>query len=151
MWESTGYIKKMKVRFKKLVPEAVVPEKAHPSDAGFDLTCVSMHLDKQHNVISYGTGIAVEIPEGYVGLIFPRSSVYKKDLSLTNCVGVIDSGYRGEIAFKFRKLFPFAEAYQAGDRLGQMIIIPIPDIEFEEAETLEDSSRGAGGFGSTGN
>lgn len=140
----------MKVRFKKLMPEAVIPTKVHPTDAGFDLTCISVKLDADHNCVSYGTGIAMEIPDGYVGLIFPRSSVYKKDLALSNSVGVIDSCYRGEITFKFKMLQPFAYKYEIGERIGQLIIMPYPEIEFEEADELSDSDRGTGGYGSTG-
>jgi dUTP pyrophosphatase len=140
----------MKVRFKKLDEKAVAPSKAHPTDAGFDLTAISVKDDGVRNIVTYGTGIAVEIPDGYVGLIFPRSSICKKSLSLSNSVGVIDSSYRGEIMFKFRKEQPHIQRYSVGDRIGQMIIIPYPDIEFVEANELSDSDRGTGGFGSTG-
>lgn len=104
------------------------------------------------DLMVYGTGLAVEIPEGYVGLLFPRSSISKKGLTLANSVGVIDSGYRGEIMFKFaitsdrpRK----NSVYEVGDRIGQLIIMPYPKIEFVTGE-LTESERGVGGFGSTG-
>ena len=138
----------MKVEFKKLKDNAVIPTKAHLTDAGFDLTCTS--LDFADDVITYNTGIAVAIPKGYVGLLFSRSSVYKQDLILANCVGVIDSSFRGEIRFKYRIMQPFTKRYNAGDRIGQLIIMPYPEIEFEEVDTLPDSDRGEGGFGSTG-
>lgn len=137
----------MKVRFKKITPSAVIPTKAHPSDAGFDLTATSMREDG--DVVVYGTGLAMEIPFGHVGLVFPRSSVYKKDLILTNGVGVVDSGYRGEVLVKFRKTAD-GDKYEVGDRIAQLIIIPYPAIEFEEAEELTSSDRGEGGFGSSG-
>lgn len=137
----------MKVRFKKITPSAVIPTKAHPSDAGFDLTATSMREDG--DVVVYGTGLAMEIPSGHVGLVFPRSSVYKKDLILTNSVGVVDSGYRGEVLVKFRKTAD-GDKYEVGDRIAQLIIIPYPAIEFEEAEELTSSDRGEGGFGSSG-
>lgn len=137
----------MKVRFKKITPSAVIPTKAHPSDAGFDLTATSMREDG--DVVVYGTGLAMEIPFGHVGLVFPRSSVYKKDLMLTNSVGVVDSGYRGEVLVKFRKTAD-GDKYEVGDRIAQLIIIPYPAIEFEEAEELTSSDRGEGGFGSSG-
>jgi dUTP pyrophosphatase len=145
----------MKVKIKKLHPEAVVPKYAKPGDAGMDLTATSKLFDDAGNVV-YGTGLAVEIPVGYVGLIFPRSSNAKTDLYLTNHVGVIDSGYRGELMFKFRKSdstknFQEARLYEVGDRVGQLVIIPYPQIEFEEVDDLSDSQRGAGGYGSTGN
>lgn len=140
----------MKVRFKKLNQDAVIPAKAHPTDAGFDLTCTSVDEDHVRDIVTYGTGIAVEIPRGYVGLVFPRSSVYKVQLQLSNSVGVIDSGYRGEITFKFRIVHPHIRRYGLGERIGQLVIIPYPEIEFEEADSLEDSDRGTGGYGSTG-
>lgn len=149
-WECTFKEKSMKIRFKKLHPEAKSPFKAHATDAGFDLTCTSATEDRRHNCVSYGTGIAVEIPRGYVGLVFPRSSVYKEDIDLTNCVGVIDSGYRGEIMAKFRILQPHIHRYTTGDRIAQLIVLPYPEIEFEEAEELDESDRGTGGYGSSG-
>ena len=140
----------MKVRFKKLVENAVEPRKAHPSDAGFDLTAVS-RVESGAGCYVYGTGIAVEIPEGYMGLVFPRSSIAKTDLFLTNAVGVVDSHYRGEIMAKFKsnRDFPF-DKYEVGDRIAQLVILPYPEIEFEAAESLSESDRGEEGFGSTG-
>ena len=111
----------------------------------------------------YGSGVAMEIPQGYVGLVFPRSSNAKKDLILSNSVGVIDSGYRGEITFKFKQTpqefadasgtfvtYQYAKDYGLGERIGQIIIMPYPDIEFVEVEELSDSDRGDGGYGSSG-
>lgn len=140
----------MEVRFKKLRPDAVAPQKAHPSDAGFDLVATSVAEDRARTIVSYGTGLAVEIPEGYVGLLFPRSSVYKVQLQLANSVGVIDSGYRGEIMLKYRVEQPHIRRYTTGDKVGQLIILPFPEVAFIEAETLEETERGEGGFGSTG-
>ena len=142
----------MVVKFKKLDERAVLPSYAKSGDAGLDITCVSVQI-KSSKVV-YSTGLAVEIPVGYVGYIFPRSSICKKDLSLSNSVGVIDSGYRGEIKFFFNtgcscKLYP--EIYEAGDRIGQLIIMPIPTVEPILVSELSDSERGEGGFGSTGN
>lgn len=185
----------MEVRFKKLNPNAVTPTKAHADDAGFDLTATSRYFD-QHGAIVYGTGLAFEIPKGYVGLLFPRSSNAKKDLLLSNCVGVLDSGYRNEVLFKFKPsllvcdkethgnnqndyegtitedwedeivtfhgrmqnypdiekgCLPFQpRMYDVGDRIGQLIIMPYPEIEFMEADELSDTERGMGGYGSTG-
>ena len=136
----------MKIKIKKLVPEAVIPEYATPGAAGMDLTAVTR--DEVDDIVTYGTGLAMEIPEGYVGLIFPRSSNYKFDCVLTNSVGVIDSDYRGEIKFKFFKIGE--NVYKVGDRLGQIVIVPYPKIEFEEVESLSETSRGGGGFGHTG-
>ena len=139
----------MKVEFKKLVENAVIPTKAHPADAGFDLTCISFEYDK-NDLITYHTGIAMAIPENHVGLLFPRSSVFKQDLILSNCVGVIDSSYRGEIMLKFRTTQPFSKRYDVGERVGQLIIMPYPTIEFSEVDSLPESDRGEGGYGSSG-
>lgn len=146
----------MKVRFKKLYDGAVMPSKAHDTDAGFDLTAAAVAKDKNGRLVAY-TGIAVEIPKGFVGLLFPRSSIAKHHLSLTNSVGVIDSGYRGEIMLKFREHSAYGsdeylakEKYIEGDKVGQLIIMPYPEIEFEEVEELSDSDRGEGGYGSSG-
>jgi dUTP pyrophosphatase len=141
----------MQVKIKKLHVDAVIPAYSKPGDAGMDLTAVTATQDQYGNVV-YGTGLAVEIPDGYVGLIFPRSSNSKTDLYLTNHVGVVDSGYRGEIMFKFRPINGLlnAKVFQVGDRVGQLIILPYPSIEFDEADELSDSDRGDGGFGSTG-
>ena len=140
----------MKVKFKKLDSKASILTKAHPTDAGFDLVATSVSEDLKRNIITYGTGIAVEIPEGHVGYIFPRSSVYKHQVSLANCVGVIDSSYRGEIFLKFRIVQPHISRYTVGDKIGQLIIQPYPEIEFEEVDELDESDRGEGGFGSSG-
>lgn len=159
----------MKVKFKKLEKLATMPTRAHASDAGFDLAATSIQIDSRGNVV-YGTGLAVKIPEGYVGLVFPRSSICKQDLLLSNAVGIIDSGYRGEIMAKFKaakNVRPSiqkegeslyvdlytgyrSQIYAVGDRIAQLIILPIPAIEFEEAEELSSSDRGEGGYGSTG-
>jgi len=137
----------VKVKIKKLHEDAVIPGYAKDGDAGMDLTAVDVESDG--GVITYKTGLAVEIPRWHVGLLFPRSSVYKTGQSLTNCVGVIDSGYRGEIMLKFT-LSPYQREYERGDRVGQLIIMPYPMIEFEEVEELTETSRGKGGYGSTG-
>lgn len=98
----------MEVKIKKLCKTAVIPSYAKPGDAGMDLVATSRVFDKYGNV-EYGTGLAMEIPEGYVGLLFPRSSISKQDLSLANAVGVIDSGYRGEIKFKFKPTLSYMD------------------------------------------
>lgn len=146
-------IDKMKVRIKKLNDNAVLPTKAHATDAGFDLYCTSTEVNWGTRKLTCHTGLAFEIPDGYVGLIFPRSSVSNKPLMMANSVGVIDSGYRGEVTAKFNITGMneiYANNYQVGDKIAQMIIIPYPEIEFEEVESLSDSDRGTGGYGSTG-
>ena len=146
-------IDKMKVRIKKLNEKAVMPTKAHATDAGFDLYCTSKEIDWTKRQIVCHTGLAFEIPEGHVGLIFPRSSVSNKPLMMANSVGVVDSCYRGEVTAKFNITDTRQNAfshYQEGDRVAQMIIIPYPEIEFEETDSLSESDRGTGGYGSTG-
>ena len=137
----------MKVKIKKLHSDAVIPKYAKKGDAGMDLTAVDVMADG--GTITYKTGIAIEIPPWHVGLLFPRSSVYKTGQTLTNCVGVIDSGYRGEIMMKYT-LSPYQREYEIGDRVGQIIIMPHPRIDFEEVDELTATERGTGGYGSTG-
>ena len=140
----------MKVRIKKLNELAVIPTYAKDGDAGMDVIATSIISDTPTQ-ITYGLGIALEIPKGFVGLVFPRSSIRKTDLSLTNCVGVIDSGYRGELQATFRKHKGVASTtYAVGDRVAQIMIIPHPPIEFDAVDELSDTERGEGGFGSTG-
>ena len=165
------------IKFKKLVPEAQAPYQKYITDAGYDLSAVSMNETKDY--IEYGTGIALEIPNGMVGLVFPRSSVTGKDLMLKNCVGVIDSQYRGEVRCRFAKVvneahqndevnigtwfkkemvkvidFCYPERhlnlYEVGDRVCQIIFMTLPELKIIEAEELSSTDRGEGGFGSTG-
>lgn len=139
------------VKFKKLSENAVVPKYAKPGDAGLDLTAVSYEYDGLTKRHVYGTALAAEVPEGHVGLIFPRSSICKKDLRLTNSVGVIDSGYRGEIKFFFDSTgFDDDQIYNVGDRIGQLIIMPYPKIDIQVVDELSSTERGDGGFGSSG-
>lgn len=139
----------MQVKVKKLHPEAIIPKYAKQGDAGLDLTAVSEEWNDNNSMVTYGTGLSIEIPEGYVGLLFPRSSVCKTSLNLSNSVGVIDSGYRGEIMLKYR--YPEEGlVYDLGDRVGQLIIMPYPQIELIEAEELSSTERGEGGYGSSG-
>jgi dUTP pyrophosphatase len=153
----------MKVRIKKINPLAEIPTYAKDGDAGMDVIATSIISDTPTQ-ITYGLGIALEIPNGFVGLVFPRSSIRKTGLQLSNSVGVIDSGYRGELQATFNKLFG-GEAmydemkvkeiqpndfYKVGDRVAQIMIIPYPPIEFDKVNELSDTERGEGGFGSTG-
>ena len=141
----------LEVKFKKLSPDAKIPAYAKPGDAGLDLTATSKHWSDDFQCWIYGTGLAVEIPEGHVGLIFPRSSVRKYGLALTNCVGVVDSGYRGEIMCTFRPQSKGTDVvYNVGDKVCQLIIMPYPSITPIEAEELSEAERGEGGHGSTG-
>lgn len=153
----------MKLKIKKLNPLAQIPSYAKEGDAGMDLVATSIISDTPEQ-ITYGLGIALEIPEGFVGLVFPRSSIRKTGLQLSNSVGVIDSGYRGELQATFNKIFgserfydetietkvPSNDFYKIGDRVCQIIVIPHPIVELVEVDELSDSQRGEGGFGSTG-
>lgn len=141
----------MKVKFKKLHPHAVKPTQANDGDAGFDLKCVTAEIKQQQNSIflECGTGISLEIPKGYVGLLFPRSSISNTKHSLRNSVGVIDSGYRGEIKLRFSP-DNTSQAYVSGDKVGQIVFLRLPKIELEESESLLSSQRNEKGFGSSG-
>jgi len=150
----------MKIQFKKLVPEAQKPKFGKPGDAGADLVATSLDFSRKNQVV-YGTGLAVEIPEGMVGLVFPRSSIRNYHLSMSNSVGVIDSGYRGEIMLKYTRGQHLLHSnhinsnanfkeYEIGDRVGQLIILPYPQVHFQEVESLSETERGEGGYGSTG-
>lgn len=147
----------MEVKIKKLVPEAVIPAYAHDTDAGLDLVATSYEYKYGIRCHVYGTGLAVEIPEGHVGLIFPRSSNRKTESYLTNHVGVVDSGYRGEIMLSFKtrdynveEIQHLHKPYEVGDKVAQLIIMPYPKIKFVEVDELSDSDRGENGHGSTG-
>lgn len=193
----------LKVKIKKLVPEAVIPAYAKDGDMGMDVTATSVEYDKKLDCFVYHTGLAFELPRGYGMLIFPRSSNRKTNSYMANHVGILDSGYRGELllCFKYkdsvRSIFSslrsdkFIEKiankvdikdakalatalikalndiigddvaltkfmmnyapYKVGDRIGQIVIVPYPTIEFEETDTLSESERGTGGHGHTGN
>lgn len=136
------------LKFKKLVKNAVVPNKATSGSNGFDLTATSKEWHDEFQAYVYGTGIAVEIPKGYVGLLLPRSSVRKYDLIMANCVGVIDSDYRGEIMATFKLTDTYqGNVYNVGDKLCQLVIVPAPEFKIEEADILSDTERGTKGHG----
>lgn len=170
----------IKVKIKKRNEQAVIPTYAKPGDAGMDLTAIDYEYDIEKDCHIYKTGLSIEIPEGYVGLVFPRSSNRKTEAYMCNHVGVIDSGYRGDITVSFKlrdinkrhmfarpitsqqnnvniykrtRLTTFAEMnkpYQIGDRVAQLMIIPYPTVEFEEVTELSKTERGEEGHGSTG-
>lgn len=141
----------MKLKVKKLSPTGVIPTKAHPTDAGLDLTATSVHKvdEGEFGYIEYGTSLSIEMEPGFTGFLFPRSSVSKTGLILANSVGVIDQGYTGEIILRF-KYIPNTKKYDIGDRVGQLVILATPDIELEEVTELEETERGSDGFGSSG-
>lgn len=140
----------MKVKYKLLNSYASIPERANPNDAGFDLKATEITYPSSSGVfIEVKTGIALEIPKNYVGLLFPRSSISNTKHFLRNSVGVIDSGYRGEIKLRF-SIDDTSTCYQVGDKVGQIIFVKLPSIELVESQNLDPSHRGEGGFGSSG-
>ena len=141
----------LEIKFKKLVETAKCPTKAHPTDAGADLTAVSREWNEELKCWIYGTGIATESPEGYVGLVFPRSSIRKYTLAQCNAVGVIDSSYRGEIMVSYKLTSDVEKIYNIGDKIAQFIILPYPEVSYKEVETLSETDRGENGHGSSGN
>lgn len=136
----------MEVKIMKISETAIIPKYAKVGDAGLDLTATT--ISKSEDIVTYGTGLAIEIPKGYVGLLFPRSSIYKTGLNLCNSVGVIDSGFRGEITLKF-DCKNVIKQYTVGHRIGQIVIIPYPNVEFVEVGELSKTERGEQGYGST--
>lgn len=156
----------LNVNITKLVPEAAIPQYSRDGDVGLDLVATSCHFDANGAVV-YGTGIAIEIPKGYYGDLRARSSNAKFDLLLSNGLGTVDSNYRGELILKFKPSQRFcdrsdgyhirdadcgqdAKLYEVGDKIGQLLILPYPLINFIEVESLSDSNRGTEGFGSSG-
>lgn len=141
----------MAIAFKKLHPNAVLPTRATPGDAGLDITATEI---KAHNemYIEYGTGLAVELPPNHVGLLVPRSSVSNKHLSLANSIGILDEGYRGEITFRFRERFGanLENSYKPGDRIGQLVIVPVNLENAVWKDELSRTVRNLKGYGSSG-
>lgn len=137
------------LKFKRLSQAAVIPTRANLWDAGLDLIATRVINDKLEQII-FGTDLAVEIPDGYVGLIFPRSSIRKTDYMLANSVGVIDSGYRGEIQVTFNRItFEYGE-YSIGDKIAQLVVVPVLILNPTEVTELSSSDRGENGHGSSG-
>lgn len=143
-------IKRLQLKFKKLSKEAILPAYAREGDAALDLTCTKLETvdNGDFGYVQYHTDLSVEIPKGHVGYLFPRSSISNTGLILANSVGVIDSGYRGEIMVRFRHI-KSTKKYNVGERVCQLIVMPIPQVEVVEVEELSKEDRG-GGFGSTG-
>ena len=139
-------MKDLTVKIKRLHPDAKIPAYAHKGDAGMDIVAISKEEKEEYT--EYGTGLAFEIPEGYGGFIFPRSSLTTKGLVMGNHVGVLDSGFRGELKLRFKRV-P-GEDYEVGDRVGQIVIMQYPRVIFQEVDELSPSERGEQGFGSTG-
>jgi dUTP pyrophosphatase len=138
----------MKLKYTKAdknLPDLIYKE----GNAGIDLTAYRIDNQGYLPYVEYDTGIAVEIPDGFVGLLFPRSSVTKKGLYMGNSVGVVDSSYRGNIRVRFYNTTSFS-LYRKGERIAQLVIVPTPSIQPEEVKDLSQTERGVNGFGSTG-
>lgn len=143
------------VKVKKLDPDAVVPYYATDGSAGMDITAIGLQYDNNNDCWIYRTGLSFQLPKDHVMLIFPRSSNRKTEYYLANHVGVLDSDYTGElmVIYKHRDYKPYdltRPPYQTGERIAQIIILPYPKVKFEEVDSLDQTERGSGGFGSTG-
>ncbi len=146
----------MSLKIKKLHPNAIVPSYAHLGDSCFDLYALPAddmmraHPVDKHAVI-FRTGLAFEVPHGFTMLIFSRSGQGFNDATrLSNCVGVIDAPYRGEVKVSLRADGETCRKVQAGDRIAQAMLVAVPVVEIEVVEELSQTERGSGGFGSTG-
>lgn len=140
----------MKIKIKKLNKNATIPSYAKPGDAGLDLTAVRVSITDKF--IEYGTGLAIEIPKGFVGIIRPRSSVSNYDLIFSTS-GVIDSGYRGELKVRYKITHNNdgnTTTFNIGERVAQLLILSLPEIELIESEELSETERGDDGHGSSG-
>lgn len=141
----------MKVRVQKLHPDAVLPTYASDGAACFDLRTIEAGEVGAYQANTFRTGLAFEIPDGHVMLVFSRSGHgFKHGLRLANCVGVIDADYRGEVMVRLRNDGPIRFGFEPGDRVAQAMILPVPSVEMGEVAELSTTQRGAGGFGSTG-
>ena len=142
----------MILRYRRLQPEARPPARAHDGDAGFDLYAVEPASIEPGRRASVGTGIAVAIPEGYAGLVVPRSGLAARHgISLVNAPGLIDAGYRGELRVLLWNGDPESTfSVSPGDRIAQLVLVAVESPELEEAAELDATARGEGGFGSTG-
>ena len=143
----------MELKFKKLNEKAVLPTRSHSTDAGLDLTTYGFTQEVDASgklVLVYHTGLAVEIPEGHMGLVFMRSSVASKSLTLTNAVGIIDRFFSGEITLKFKVTTDsIPTVYQEGERIGQLVVVPYPQFEPVFVDEIAEGPRGEKGYGSS--
>jgi dUTP pyrophosphatase len=137
----------LRIKMQRLSPKAILPLKATPGAAGYDLTAVSVERNEELNSWTYDTGVALEIPEGYEGQLRARSNVAKKGVYLANGVGTIDSDYRGSIRAVF---IGTLKPYEVGERIAQLVLAKVETCNFQVVESLDETTRGEGGFGSTG-
>lgn len=141
----------MKISAQRLESSASLPKAAHPGDAGHDLCTIANVTLNPGERAAVPTGIALEIPPGYAGLVLPRSGhAMRHGIGVVNGPGLIDSGYRGEIKVLLINHGSESVTFEKGDRIAQLVIVSVPDTDFVEVEELEDSARGDGGFGSSG-
>lgn len=144
---------RMKIRVKKLRSGAVLPSSGSAFAAGYDLyACIDESVEiMPHTTQKIGTGLSVEIPEGYFGAVFARSGLAAKNgIRPANCVGVCDSDYRGEYIVALHNDTDNLYTVNPGDRIAQLVVMPYLSCEFEESDELSLTQRGEGGFGSTG-
>ncbi len=139
----------MRIKVKRLSPQAILPDYSHPGDAGLNLYSLEDYTLQPNERRALATGLAIEFEPGYVGLIKDRSGLATKH-GLHTLAGVIDAGYRGEYKIVLINLGSQAYQIKRGDKIAQLLIVPVAQVEVLEAEHLSDSSRGSGGFGSTG-
>lgn len=156
MDSQTSQKNQLTVKFKRLVTHAQDESDLVPATvgaAGIDLIATDHYFDNDYLYHEYGTGLAIELPPGYEAQIRPRSSISKQDLVLVNSPGTIDSDYRGEIKVRFKELDNRSsnrQIYSVGERIAQLVVVPVPAVKFVEVKELSDTKRGSGGFGSTG-
>ena len=141
----------LNINFRRLQSNAIQPSHGSQWAAGYDLYSCGFSIIEPHTTLKIGTGIAMEIPEGYFGAIFARSGLAtKRGLRPANCVGVVDSDYRGEIIVALHNDTEFPQEVSEGERIAQIVIIPYLPVDFTEVDNLSSTVRGEGGFGSTG-
>lgn len=142
------------INYKKLTKDAIVPTQGSAAAAGYDLyipSSIEWIAIPAHETIKIGTGIAMELPEGTFGAIFARSGLATNEgLRPANCVGVVDSDYRGEIIVAVHNDTNNEKILHGGDRIAQLVVMPYVQVKFSEVDDLSDTIRGQGGFGSTG-
>jgi dUTP pyrophosphatase len=141
----------VRLAVKRLHPGAVLPGYAHPGDAGLDLTTVEAVTVAPGARVAAPTGLAVAVPDGWVGLIHPRSGVARRHgVTVANAPGTVDAGYRGEVQVLLINLGPETVRFEAGDRVAQLLLQRVGDVEVVEVDELAGTVRGDGGFGSSG-
>lgn len=144
----------MEIKIKRLKENAILPSRGSAAAAGYDL-CACLDADSvdiaPHTTVKIGTGLSIAVPDGYFGAIFARSGLAtKENLRPANCVGVADSDYRGEYIVALHNDGEVTRTVKNGDRIAQLVVMPYLSVEFSEVDELDETQRGAGGFGSTG-